>query len=86
MRKAFTTTVSLAALMAAGSISEPARAGNEPYIGDVQLVAFNFCPRSYASAEGQLLAISQYSALFALIGTQYGGDGRTTFALPMGST
>ena len=72
MRKAFTTTVSLAALMAAGSISEPARAGNEPYIGDVQLVAFNFCPRSYASAEGQLLAISQYSALFALIGITAG--------------
>lgn len=54
----------------------------EPFIGEVKLLAFNFAPRGYALCEGQLLAISTNSALFSLIGTYYGGDGRTTFALP----
>lgn len=54
----------------------------EPFIGEVKLFAFNFAPRGYALCEGQLLAISTNSALFSLIGTIYGGDGRTTFALP----
>ena len=45
-------------------------------------VGFNFCPRGWALAEGQLLSISSNSALFSLFGTIYGGDGRTTFALP----
>ena len=54
----------------------------EPFIGEVKLLAFNFAPRGYALCEGQLLAISTNSALFSLIGTFYGGDGRTTFALP----
>ena len=54
----------------------------EPFIGEIQYVAFNFAPRGWAQCDGQLLAISQYSALFSLLGTTYGGDGRTTFALP----
>ncbi|WP_020680922.1 phage tail protein [Marinobacterium rhizophilum] len=54
----------------------------EPFIGEIRLVGFNFAPRGWAFCEGQLLPISQYSALFSLLGTQYGGDGRTTFALP----
>ncbi|WPR77200.1 phage tail protein [Algoriphagus sp. NG3] len=54
----------------------------EPFIGEVKLFAFNFAPRGYALCEGQLLAISSNTALFSLIGTTYGGDGRTTFALP----
>ncbi|MCB2067107.1 MAG: phage tail protein [Erythrobacter sp.] len=45
-------------------------------------MAFNFCPRNWAAANGQLLAIASNSALFSLLGTTYGGDGRTTFALP----
>lgn len=60
----------------------PALAGPDPYIGEMMLVGFNFCPRGWATAEGQLLAISQYTALFSLLGTTYGGDGRTTFGLP----
>jgi len=54
----------------------------ESFIASMCVFAGNFAPRSYALAQGQLLAISQNSALFALLGTTYGGDGRTTFALP----
>lgn len=60
----------------------PANAQAEPFLGQLSLVGFNFCPRGWAEADGQLLPISQYNALFALFGTIYGGDGRTTFALP----
>ncbi|MFD1063854.1 phage tail protein [Winogradskyella litorisediminis] len=51
-------------------------------IGEVKLFAGNFAPRGWAKCEGQLLAISQHTALFSILGTTYGGDGRTTFALP----
>lgn len=54
----------------------------EPYIGSVCMTAATFCPRGFAEANGQLLAISSYSALFSLLGTNYGGDGRTTFGVP----
>ncbi|MFK8033873.1 MAG: phage tail protein [Hyphomicrobiales bacterium] len=54
----------------------------EPQIGEVILVGFDFCPRGWVSADGQLMPIARYSALFSLFGTSYGGDGRTTFALP----
>jgi microcystin-dependent protein len=54
----------------------------EPYVGQVQLFAFNFAPRGWALCQGQLLSIQQYSALFSLLGVNYGGDGRTTFGLP----
>jgi len=54
----------------------------DPFIAEVKLFAGNFAPRGWAFCEGQLLPISQNSALFSLIGTTYGGDGRTTFALP----
>jgi len=60
----------------------PAMAGPDPFIGELMLVGYNFCPRSWADADGQLLSISQNTALFSLYGTTYGGDGRTTFALP----
>jgi microcystin-dependent protein len=53
-----------------------------PYLANVTIFAGNFAPLSYALCQGQLLAISQNDALFALIGTTYGGDGITTFALP----
>lgn len=55
---------------------------SEPYIGEIRMVGFNFAPVNWAFCNGQLLPISQYEALFALIGTTYGGDGQTTFALP----
>lgn len=54
----------------------------EPFIGQICLFGFNFAPRGWALCNGQLLPISQNAALFSLIGTTYGGDGRTTFALP----
>ncbi len=54
----------------------------DPFIGEIKMFGGNFAPRSYAFASGQLLSTSQNSALFALFGTIYGGDGRTTFALP----
>jgi microcystin-dependent protein len=54
----------------------------EPFLGEVALFGGNFAPRGWALAEGQLLPISQFSALFSILGTQFGGDGRTTFALP----
>lgn len=54
----------------------------EPFIGQIMMVGFNFEPRGWAFCDGRLLSISQYTALFSLLGTTYGGDGRTTFALP----
>ncbi len=54
----------------------------EPFIGQIQAFGFNFVPVGWAKCDGQLLAISQNDALFSLLGTQYGGDGRTTFGLP----
>lgn len=54
----------------------------DPFIGEVKLFAGNFAPRGWAFCDGQLLPISQNSALFSILGTTYGGDGRTTFALP----
>jgi len=54
----------------------------QPHIGEIMKVGFNFAPRGWSTCSGQLLPISQHQALFSLIGTTYGGDGRTTFALP----
>jgi microcystin-dependent protein len=55
---------------------------SEPFIGEIRMFAGNFAPRNWALCDGQLLAISQNDALFSLLGTIYGGDGRTTFGLP----
>ena len=55
---------------------------SEPFVGEIRMFAGNFAPRGWALCDGQLLAISQNDALFSLLGTIYGGDGRTTFALP----
>ncbi len=54
----------------------------DPFIGEIVMFGGNFAPRGWALCEGQLLPISQNSALFSILGTTYGGDGRTTFALP----
>ena len=54
----------------------------EPLLGQIQAFGFNFAPRGWTFCDGQLLPISQHQALFSLLGTTYGGDGRTTFALP----
>jgi hypothetical protein len=60
----------------------PSRNSADPFIGEIIMFAGNFAPRGWAFCDGQLLAISSNSALFSLLGTTYGGDGRTTFGLP----
>jgi microcystin-dependent protein len=55
---------------------------DQPFLGEIVIVAFNFAPVGWASCNGQLLPISENDALFNLIGTTYGGDGQSTFALP----
>src|SRR5262249_32929710 len=54
----------------------------EPFLGELQLFSFNFAPRGWAFCAGQLLSISQNHALFSILGTTYGGNGTTNFALP----
>lgn len=54
----------------------------EPFLGQIKMFGGNFAPRGYAFCDGTILPISQNQALFSLLGTTYGGDGRTTFALP----
>lgn len=55
---------------------------DEPFVGEVRWVGFTFAPRNWAFCDGQLLSVAGNDALFSLLGTNYGGDGRTTFALP----
>ena len=54
----------------------------EPFIAQIQPFGFNFAPRGWILCEGQLLPIAQYTAVFSLVGTTFGGDGRTTFGVP----
>lgn len=54
----------------------------DPYLGEIKMFGGNFAPRNWAFCDGQLLAIAQNQSLFSLLGTIYGGDGRTSFALP----
>jgi microcystin-dependent protein len=55
---------------------------SDPFLGEVKIVGFYFAPRGWAKCDGQLLPINQNQALFSLLGTQFGGNGQTTFALP----
>src|SRR4029077_10860980 len=55
---------------------------SEPFLAEVRIFPYNFPPKGWAFCSGQLLPISQNTALFSLLGTTYGGDGKTTFALP----
>ena len=55
---------------------------SEPFLAEVRLVGFNFAPRGWAFCDGQVLPINQNQSLYSLLGTTYGGDGRTSFALP----
>src|SRR5882757_8727491 len=54
----------------------------DPFVAEIRIFPFNFAPRGWAFCDGQLMAISQNTALFSLLGTTYGGDGKVTFALP----
>ena len=62
--------------------SNSARAQSEPFLGQIMWVSNNYCPKGWEPANGQLLPINQNQALFSVLGTTYGGDGRQTFALP----
>jgi microcystin-dependent protein len=55
---------------------------SEPFLAEIRMVGFNFAPRGWAFCDGQILPINQNQSLYSLLGTTYGGDGRTTFALP----
>lgn len=55
---------------------------SEPFLAEIRIVGFNFAPRGWALCDGQILPINQNQSLYSLLGTTYGGDGRTTFALP----
>ncbi len=76
-------TVPLLAGLSLGTIVKPTTAqAFEPFVGQMMTVGFNFCPRGWALANGALLPINQNTALFSLLGTTFGGDGRTSFGLP----
>lgn len=68
--------------LAISVVPERAAAGDLPFIGEILRVPYTFCPNGTFDANGQLLPISNYTPLFALIGTTYGGDGQVSFALP----
>jgi microcystin-dependent protein len=70
------------AVLTAVPQSRPAAA--EPFLAEISTVAFDYCPRGWAQLRGQLLPINQNQALFSLLGTEYGGNGQTNFALPYG--
>jgi microcystin-dependent protein len=74
----------LIALACAASLTGagPAAAAPEPFVGEIMVMGSTYCPRGWAEMNGQLLSISQNTALFSLLGFAYGGDGQTTFALP----
>jgi microcystin-dependent protein len=70
-------------LLTAGFVSPPQAAwADTPFMGEIRWVAFNFAPQGWVKCEGQLLSIGQNTALFALLGTTYGGNGTSNFALP----
>ena len=62
--------------------SSPAQAQSDPFLGQIMIVPYNFAPTGWQFCDGQILSIAQNTALFSLLGTTFGGDGRTTFALP----
>ena len=85
-RSFITRVIALAAGSAlfgrAGAAQAGTLVGQDPFVGEIGLVAFDFAPRGWALCNGQLLPISQNTALFSLLGTTYGGNGISTFALP----
>jgi len=79
--KSVTTLLSASALAMGVGFSQPVQAA-DPFIAEIVMFGSNFAPRGWAFCNGQLISISQNTALFSLLGTTYGGDGETTFALP----
>jgi len=81
-QKAMTKILSGCAGLLFLAAATPTLAGEYPFIAEIMIFAGNFCPRGYAAMNGQLLPINQNQALFSLLGTNYGGDGRVNFGLP----
>jgi len=79
--KSISAVLGASALIMGMGFSQPVLA-SEPYIAQIETFAFNFPPRGWAFCDGQLLSISSNTALFSLVGTTFGGDGRSTFGLP----
>ena len=84
MQRPFKHSLLSALLLGGASLATPASATctAEPYLASICMTAATFCPIGYLETNGQLLAISEYDALFAIIGTTYGGDGQATFGVP----
>jgi microcystin-dependent protein len=82
MKRVTFATACAAAALTAGTGTPAHAQASDMYLGQLMLVPYNFCPRSWADASGQILSIAQNTALFSLLGTTYGGNGQTTFALP----
>jgi len=80
LKHAATAALATLATLAAGTA--PARAGDTPFVGEIMIVGFNFCPENWLPAEGQILPIAQYQMLYSLLGATYGGDAINTFGLP----
>lgn len=75
--------LALCAVGMAGAAVSPARAqATNPFLGQIAIFPYNFCPVGWLQPKGQFLAINSNTALFALLGTTYGGNGTTSFALP----
>lgn len=82
-RREFVTGLAAACTYAAAPFKALAAIGDEDqFVGEIRLFGGNFAPTGWAFCEGQLLPVSGHTALFSLLGTQYGGDGKVTFALP----
>ena len=75
-------SVCIALVAFIGLPSQNSFARAEPFLGELMVTGMTFCPRGWAEANGQILSISKHQSLYSLYGTTYGGDGRTTFALP----
>lgn len=82
MKKLTQGLLATAVVAGLGGFATGASAQAEPFLGQIMCAGFNFAPRGWAELNGQLLPIATNTALFSLLGTMYGGDGRTTFALP----
>lgn len=79
--KSVLRAVTAAAVLGSASVGAMA-CGSEPYLGEICTFAFDYCPQGFLPANGSVQSIQQYTALYGLLGTKFGGDGKTTFGLP----
>jgi hypothetical protein len=82
MNKRFPIVARMGLALICYAVFPAAMAQSDPFLGQTMVAGFNFCPNGWAPINGQIMPINQNTALFSLLGTQYGGNGTTTFALP----